>query len=173
MQSIEWFCRLPPKSLWALLRKWPFIFPLSQWVLIALLEWEMGSKVPSKENNKSPSWEYSGGSGLMRVKLFHLDFARMLVYLWSYNSNFIISIVSLNPREWESMDRATPVYQHCWQCPIIKYVQYNCTIDDGADQYLFIYRETTLQHPPKKWEEKPHVTKFRSYVKTCKYALSH
>lgn len=41
----------------------------------------MRGKVTSEENSKTLSWEYSDASGLMRVRLLHLNLALMLGHM--------------------------------------------------------------------------------------------
>ena len=77
----------PHRSLWGSAREVTFYLPFSQPLLIALFEWKMRSKVTNEDNSKTPSWEYSGVLGLMRVRLLHFNFALMLgcmqVDLWT------------------------------------------------------------------------------------------
>ena len=102
----------------------------------------MRSKVTSEENSKTLSWEYSDASGLMRLRLLHLNFALMLghmqVDLWITTITTSGQIYRWTQEtERKNVDRVALTYQHCWQFSSIKCVQCDYTPDDGDGSVEF------------------------------------
>lgn len=136
----ESFCSLFPKYLWGSASEKALYFLPSQALLIALFEWEITSQVTNKENNKAPSGEYSGGSGLSGVRLLHFYFAlgldHMQVHLYTAVVTSLIRMCHW-PQGGESGTNLLALLTtlHCH----IKCVQYNCiTVIEGIRNVLFI-----------------------------------
>lgn len=116
--------------------------PSPQALLIVLFEWVMTCEVTKGENNKAPSEEYSGGSGLLRVMFLHFSGAlmsdHMEVYLYTA---MMTSSIRMCP--WpgggkssiSTADKSPVSFQVCY-----------C---DGRDQECLIHIEAITQPPEK------------------------
>lgn len=153
----ESFCSLFPKYLWGSASEKALYFPpLSQALLIALFEWEITSQVTNEENNKAPSGEYSGGSGLSGVRLVGSKASPLLLcpgvgphasLPLHCSCNFTDSNVPLTTRGREQ-------YQFIGTADNSPLSHQVCSIQlhycDRRDQECLIHIETIFQPPKKK-----------------------